>query len=302
MLTRAYRAHRPDFPGDPDVIPAYSRHDPGGGPMNWVVLYDGARPVSALRLFYRTLGVARGVVRMGGIGNVGTDPDYAGRGLATRVMEEAHARLRAEAIDLAVLVTDIPAFYHRLGYRTVEQGELRGERDPHRSPEALGRSAGARPDRDHETLDSARIVPLTQPVRDDVRAWHEAAAARVSGRVVRSVSLWNEWILTFKVQGAGLVSLASPDAYLIARPEDEGRAWRFLEGGGTVEGLEDLARRVGGGAPIWKTPEDPLFAAVLANEEMRVARHVRTGIMALSFDVDGPEPNELGGFLELDTF
>ena len=79
MLTRAYVSNRSGFPDDPSLLAAYSAHDPNSGPENWVVLWDDDRPLSALRLFIRDAMSPAGPMKIGGIGNVGTDPEYGGR-------------------------------------------------------------------------------------------------------------------------------------------------------------------------------------------------------------------------------
>jgi len=282
MLTRAYHTGREDFPNDPSILAAYSHHDPESGPSNWVVLFDGDRPASALRIFYRRVRTRRGTFSIGGIGNVGTDPDSLRRGLATRVMETAHARLRAENVDTAVLVTDIPAFYERLGYRSVPQREIRGEGSP----------------RAGEAADS----PLVSPVPARVVAWHAQASDLVSGRIERTRALWDEWILAFKVAKGALDARVSPEAYLIGRIEDEGRSYRFLEGGGDSAALAATCVAAARGAGTWKAPDDPLFREVFLRHGMQLSERARTGIMALPLHPAAATPEELGGFLELDTF
>ena len=58
------------------------------------------------------------------IGAVYTRPPYRGQGLASRLLQEAAQRLRQEGVDFAVLWTDQPAFYARLGWQSADCGLL----------------------------------------------------------------------------------------------------------------------------------------------------------------------------------
>ncbi len=295
MLTRAYRAARADFPDDPRVLGAYGAHDPGGGPANWVVAFDDDRPLAALRLFFRTIHTSIGDLEIGGIGNVGTDPDAGGRGLGSTVMRAAHDRILERGCRAALLVTDIPDFYRRLGYETVRQPELRGTVVPER-----------------ETPVAARR--LRAPVADEVDRWHARLVAETSGRVVRSEALWTRWILDFKVAGTSLDAVHGEGAYLIGRPENEGRHYRVFEAGGDPAAVLALVRAHAGRAVLWKMPDDSVCRAVLASADADVSTRERTGIMAAVMDGaaavgdgaaathDQVDASLFSGFLELDAF
>ncbi len=54
---------------------------------------------------------------LGGIGSVATDARYQGRGFASRLVEDACLRLADQGVAIAVLWSDIPEFYERLGFR-----------------------------------------------------------------------------------------------------------------------------------------------------------------------------------------
>lgn len=284
MLTRAYVAARPDFPADPAVLGAYGAHDPNGDVTRWVVLWDGDAPVSALRLFLRDVYVHGEELPIGGIGNVGTDPTAAGRGLASRVMREAHRRLVEEhEIATAVLVTDIAPFYARLGYEPVRQRELLAAR-------------GATP------LSTRVPQRLARDVPDEVREIQDMAAREAGGRVVRDADYWSRWIMEFHVGRGGLDALTLPGAYLIGRAEEAGAAYRVLEGGGEPVALRELVIAAARSARRLKAPDEPAFRRVLYGLASDVSARSRTGIMACPL-VDGAMGAEsLGGFLELDTF
>jgi GNAT superfamily N-acetyltransferase len=283
MLTRAYVASRPDFPDDPAVLGAYGEHDPTGAPSSWVVLWDGDVPLSALRLFIRTVWAHGEEVSIGGIGNVGTDPAAAGRGLASRVMREAHRQLVERDITTAVLVTDIAPFYARLGYEPVKQRELLAAREP-----------GVR---------GARVPRrLTRDVPEDVQAIHASAAREIGGRVLRDDEYWSRWVMDFHVAKGNLDALVLPGAYLIGRSEETGGAYRVLEGGGDPVALRELVTSAARAATRLKVPDEPIFRRILYALASDVSARARTGIMARALVEGAIGAESLGAYLELDTF
>jgi hypothetical protein len=283
MLTRAYVAARSDFPDDPSVLGAYGEHDPTGDLSSWVVLWDGDTPLSALRLFTREVTTHGEIVPIGGIGNVGTDPDAGGRGLASRVMREAHRVLVERGITTAVLVTDIAPFYARLGYVPVRQRELLAARAP-------GTGAVREPER------------LTPEVPEEVREIHDAAAHEVGGRVVRDAHYWSRWIMDFHVARGALDAFLLPGAYLIGRRKEAGAAYQVLEGGGDPAVLGELLTRAARTAGRLEVPDEPVFRRVLYALASDVSARARTGIMACPLVEGAMGADSLGGYLELDTF
>ena len=59
--------------------------------------------VSSVRVFARHIHLGGRVVSMGGIGEVGTRPSHAGRGLATRLLGLALDRMAERRVDVAAL-------------------------------------------------------------------------------------------------------------------------------------------------------------------------------------------------------
>jgi predicted acetyltransferase len=287
MLTRAYVAARADFPDDVRELGRYSEFDPEGGPDNWVVIWEGSRPVSALRLFYREVEIGGDPVRFAGIGNVGTDPECGGRGLGRAVMEAAHQRLVDESVPVVLLVTDIPEFYARLGYEVVEQLEVRGPRRP-----ADGVTAGGAATR----LDASTPTPAW------IHDLHRRLAAATGGRVVRSAHYWTRWIDGFRA-APPIERWALPDrAYLIGRREEDGAAFRVLEAAGAIDAVEALMATAAGSAGTIKAPDDDACRKPMDRLTSALERRTRRGIMARPIAPDGPSAGAFAGFLELDTF
>ncbi len=141
-----------------------------------VVAADG-RIVSTLRVWDRRMRVGAGVVRMGGIGGVGTHPDYRGRGYATALMRDAVKYMEAAGYDVGLLFSEIPcAFYRRLGWESLP---LAGFRVWRRGNIELG-------DTDWEVgaFDEERDL-------EQVAALYDAYNAGQSGSIVRPRAHWD---------------------------------------------------------------------------------------------------------------
>lgn len=82
-----------------------------------VVLRDG-RVVASVGIYSTVVRTPRGEISVGGINAVATHPDFRRLGLASAVMTDAHARMRAEGHQIALLGTGIQDFYRRLGWES----------------------------------------------------------------------------------------------------------------------------------------------------------------------------------------
>ncbi|GEM_PF-5167101 len=86
-----------------------------------VAIFDGDVPVSTLTLYDRQVWYDGSRLKMLGIGDVGTHPDYRGKGLASKLMRFAVDYIREQGYPLSILFTDINSYYERFGYTTVEK-------------------------------------------------------------------------------------------------------------------------------------------------------------------------------------
>jgi GNAT superfamily N-acetyltransferase len=71
---------------------------------------------SYARVVDRPIRYGHAVLRMAGIGAVATLPEYGGRGLATALLTDAVAYMRAQGYHLSMLFAGIPTFYARMGW------------------------------------------------------------------------------------------------------------------------------------------------------------------------------------------
>ena len=104
----------------------YIREDQSYQPEQTRVIVVDGRIVATLRIWERQMRIGECIVRMGGIGGVGTHPDYRGAGYATAMLEDAIAYMQASGYDLSILFSIIPCgFYRRLGWACVPMEGVR---------------------------------------------------------------------------------------------------------------------------------------------------------------------------------
>ena len=82
-----------------------------------VELFDGERSISWCSLADCRMRIGESVVAMGGIGGVGTLPEFRRKGYSRQVMEAAIAVMEREKYAISFL-HGIQEFYHRFGFIT----------------------------------------------------------------------------------------------------------------------------------------------------------------------------------------
>ena len=115
----------------PDGHERYTHYIRGDSSYTWeqtrVGVEDG-RFVSTLRVWDRLMRVGASSVRMGGIGGVGTHPDFRGAGRGSGLVRDANAYLRRAGYHIGVLFTEIPErFYRRQGWASLPMTGFRIE-------------------------------------------------------------------------------------------------------------------------------------------------------------------------------
>src|SRR5690349_7782849 len=88
-----------------------------------VALQIGERGISRLWLVPFSLHIGQAVVRMDGIGGVGTDEEYRNRGYSRRVLEAAIAHMEQGDTALSMLY-GIRDFYPKFGFATAGPDHL----------------------------------------------------------------------------------------------------------------------------------------------------------------------------------
>jgi GNAT superfamily N-acetyltransferase len=196
---------------------------------------DGKAPVAIAFARMARLATPQGLVPVGIIGGVTTRPSHRGRGLASKVVEEAYAWLRAEGAELAILWGNETGLYQKLGFKPTGQ-QLRS---------GLARFRGLPESREivregwvpslFECLRERRAVRGLE-LRDVDRAWIEAhchvrwfytgprekpTAYAAYGRGIDLGGIVHEWggDRPALMQILRSISLRQPKAELLGNPE-----------------------------------------------------------------------------------
>lgn len=96
------------FDGDPWFKPEYAR-----------VCVDDGRLMSAVHIVRREVRIGKTRLTMGGIANVGTPPEYRGKGYSSKCMNSSIEVMEKDGFDFSMLSTGINPFYERFGWSTV---------------------------------------------------------------------------------------------------------------------------------------------------------------------------------------
>jgi predicted acetyltransferase len=98
-----------------DVAQRLIDHHPKMNLSNFYVIKDRGRMVSTLNLIPVKWSIGGIVLNVAEMGHVGTLPEYRGKGLIKRLIEEFHKDVERQQYDLAV-IEGIPYFYRQFGY------------------------------------------------------------------------------------------------------------------------------------------------------------------------------------------
>ena len=131
-----------------------------------------SRIACVVQRFPREMYVRGKLVRMAGIGNVGTHPDFRGEGLASGLMRHVLQMSLQQEFELAMLFTRIPDFFAEFGFRPVERNEFYVEPVPEAPHGEIGLFS--------------READLS-----DVMALYETFTPPRTGTIRRSEAYWN---------------------------------------------------------------------------------------------------------------
>ncbi len=157
-----------------DLFARYIDFDPAYDPSDFLLALDGARPVSCVQVFTKTIRLRGQAIGLGGIGSVATDPDYRKRGLAFELLRRSEERMRERGLVLGLLFAVLWDFYSRLGWVQIPARQLA----LHRQPEP----AAAPPD---VALRAFRADDLAQ-----VQALYERYTSDFEGTTIRDADYW----------------------------------------------------------------------------------------------------------------
>jgi predicted N-acetyltransferase YhbS len=222
-----------------DHFAARLRNDPVFLPGGFLVARDEGRIVATVHAcgFELVFGSAR--VPCGGIGNVSTDPAYRKRGLARRLLDDAHGLMRARGLPVSVLTTGIQDFYRPMGYEVwphIETHLLK-----------LRPPTGAGPGPRVRRIDFGRDRAALLAVRENYCRGFVGTIAADEGRWSRQPA----WTALYPKEDPALALTAEdesgkPVAYLRATADPE-RTWSKVLEFGAAAGADEAVRTLGRG-------------------------------------------------------
>ncbi|MDQ4105622.1 MAG: GNAT family N-acetyltransferase, partial [Actinomycetota bacterium] len=151
--------------------------DPSYRPEHSWVAEEGGRLLAHLRVFDRPIRAGGAELRVAGIGNVITDPDQRGRGLAGQLLRTMLEEIPAEGFSYSLLRAYQPVLYERHGWAPIETETVRATLE--------------------EGEDSTTIELFSEEDLPEVMRLYDASNADRSGTTVRSPEYWRsqlEWL------------------------------------------------------------------------------------------------------------
>ena len=91
-------------------------HDPWFDLNNTRACFVDGKAASVVQIFERPMCIGSCVVRMGGVGSVGTDPSHRRAGYSSEVLRDSVRYMQAAGYDLSILGTGIQSHYARAGW------------------------------------------------------------------------------------------------------------------------------------------------------------------------------------------
>ncbi len=91
-------------------------HDPWFDLNNTRACFVDGKAASVVQIFERPMRIGNCVVRMGGVGSVGTDPPHLRAGYSSRVLRDSVRYMCTTGYDLSILGTGIQSHYARAGW------------------------------------------------------------------------------------------------------------------------------------------------------------------------------------------
>ena len=150
----------------------YFAHDPTfRDDLCFVAEADG-RLVSTLQVFRKVVRVEWVDLAVGGVGNVYTDPQWRGAGVAGALLERAIAAMDGHGFDASLLFASRIDFYARFGWQSLP-----------RQLSFISQTPTAAPQVALEPFNAARDL-------DDVMAIYDVYGAEVPGATVRDAAYW----------------------------------------------------------------------------------------------------------------
>lgn len=237
-----------------ELFERYMDFDPSFAWSDFWLACEGARPVSCVQVFAKTIRLRHEAVALGGIGSVATHESQRGKGIASELLRRAIESMSARGMALSLLFTGRFAFYEALGWLQIST-RLFKLRAPARLPA---------PD-DGTTVRAFRAEDLPR-----VAALYDAYTEPLSGPTIRDARYWAGQLRTagtptedFRVaERAGELVAYARVAPFAGRP-------RVLEYARGPRGAAALARLLVDFAPAHHSLPVPLVRDAELGESLR---------------------------------
>lgn len=132
---------------------------------------------SSIQIFPLKLRVGNTVLKVGGIGSVGTDPKYRGMGLAQSILNAQCEWMIKNEYDLGLLFAVIHPYYEKLCWKLISESTYMIERPSYQAPSSL-----------------YEIIPFSIEYIDQLQAIYEQYNQSRTCTVVRNASYWHDLI------------------------------------------------------------------------------------------------------------
>ena len=251
--------------------------DPTWRDQNVFVAVEHGRLVATVTIVPRHLKILGHVIPTGGVGNLYTEPDARGRGIATELLDRACEAMRTRGLELAVLFPGAPP-------ATPEFFSKRAWHSWGGQQTILRRDRGALARGDADTRDEFEVKPVgpgDDRALQSVKSIHAAYAANRSGTVVRDDALWKACLqLTpapqeeFWIARRGGLTVAYARASIVHDVLTITELGRFEDGAGALAGLIKSL--------LEPRAEDPLLRGVAAGRT--ASEELRSFIILPTFD------------------
>ncbi|CAM3904774.1 GNAT family N-acetyltransferase [Cohnella lubricantis] len=151
-----------------------SSYDPQ---TTWFATVEG-KVASTIQIFPLHIRVGQAVLKIGGIGSVGTDPCYRGIGLAQSLLRAQTEWMKQNDYDASLLLAIIHAFYEKAGWKLIpEKGCSMPKPDPIEPPAGY------------------EIVPFEAQYLDQLRHIYEQYNDGRTYTLIRDEAYWNDLLL-----------------------------------------------------------------------------------------------------------
>ncbi|MBS4179361.1 GNAT family N-acetyltransferase [Lederbergia citrea] len=167
----------------------------------WIAIVNG-KIAAAVQIFPYFITFEKAVLKVGGIGNVATLPDYRGMSLTQTILKRQSEWMKSNGFDLSLLFTGINPFYEKIGWQTfpIYSQILR------KSPEI--------PSFNYE------ITEFSNGDLEEIKSLYQVYCGKFVGSRIRSSTYWE-------------AQLSKSSNFLIAKDENEVVAYlryRCIEG------------------------------------------------------------------------